>query len=40
MKYVKHEDYVNYVFCKLCKNEIDEKNVNYVVYGEAYYERR
>ena len=31
-KYVKYEIYVNYVFCKLCKNEIYVKLVNYVKY--------
>ena len=29
---VKYEVYVNYVFCKLCKNRIYVKNVNYAKY--------
>ena len=31
--YVKCENYVNSVFCKLCKNEMYVKFVNYWKYG-------
>ena len=31
--YVKCEMYLNYIFCKLCKNGIYVTNVNYVKYG-------
>ena len=31
--YIKYDNYVNYVFCRLCKDEIYVKNVDYVKYG-------
>ena len=39
-KHVKYEIYVNYVFCKLCKNEIYIRIENYVKYDQPYNERR
>ena len=33
LKYVKHETYVNYTFCKLCNNEVYVKIVNHEKYS-------
>ena len=38
--YVKYEVYVEYIFCKLCKDEVNVIFVNYVKDGLPYTERR